>query len=597
MTTMPATGAEPGKDGAGSGGVARPAAPVRRMTPQLVVLLTLALLPLGLISVSQSRAVLDEADALSRAALLSETKAAATAERELIYEALGAAQGLSVFRLEDSWEDCRAILSEFVTQHPRFGFAGFATPDGRVVCAGRNQVKAIAGSSSIDRIIEAEGPHVELLARPDTPDGSQVLVSDLARRGSHVVGHVLISIPSRLADALLSDQAAEMGLRLATINAEGQVIAATGGQQAAEAFLPSDVSPARLFDRAGETFEAATNNGEMRFFAVSEIIPGTAAIVGSWPSQRDAGGLVAWRARLWVIFPLLMWLASLAVAVLGLHRLVIRHVFALSRAMTQHAEGRLKGGRIDLKNPPAELRSAEVAFNRMILLLAEAEARQEQDLRDKEVLLREVHHRVKNNLQLIVSIMNMQARKAHGPEVRRILDDLQRRVRGLAVLHRRLYARPETTTVDGAELIEALMDEVGRADADVEVETRLAPVALYPDQAMPLSMLFSEAMTNAVKYVGRPAGGSAKIVVALDVSEDGLVHLSIENTLGAPVHPVEDFKDEGGGLGGQLMHAFVRQLGGEGTQSKTAELYRYDVTFRLQGYSADPADTGVEPAA
>lgn len=563
----------------------------RRMTPQLVALLTVAILPLGLISVYQSRAVLDEAEELNRAALLAETEAAAASERELIYEALGAAQGLSVLHFEDSWDDCRAALAEFVTHHPRFGFAGFATPDGRVVCAARGAAEKIAASPAMQRIMEAEGPHIELLSEDLPADNALVLVADAARRGPVIVGHVLISIPSSLADALLSEQAAEMELRLATINSKGRVISATGGQGAASGFLPAGLEGRDLFDRAGQTFLADSAAGDLRVFAVSEIVPGTAAIVGSWPSERAAGSLAAWRARLWVVFPLLMWLVGMAVAVLGLHRLAIRHVSALSRAMTQHAEGRLAGGRIELDNPPEELKAAETAFNRMILLLSEAEARQEQDLRDKEVLLREVHHRVKNNLQLIASIMNMQARKTTSPEAQRILGDLQRRVRGLAVLHRRLYTRPDTATVDGAELVRTLLDEVGQTAADLDIRTQLDPVELYPDQAMPLSMLFSEVMTNAVKYVGRPEGGGpARIDIDLAALEDGRVRLRIDNTLGAPVIPAEDIDRAGGGLGSTLMSAFVSQLEGRASQCEEDGLFRYEVTFRRAGFASGDAD-------
>ena len=71
-----------------------------------------------------------------------------------------------------------------------------------------------------------------------------------------------------------------------------------------------------------------------------------------------------------------------------------------------------------------------------------------------------MHHRVKNNLQLIASIMNMQSRLTHSNEARRILADLQRRVRGLATLHRSLYTGPETTTIDAAELIRTLLNDL-----------------------------------------------------------------------------------------------------------------------------------------
>jgi two-component sensor histidine kinase len=241
-----------------------------------------------------------------------------------------------------------------------------------------------------------------------------------------------------------------------------------------------------------------------------------------------------------------------------------------------------------MDNPPEELRETERAFNRMVLLLAQAEAQQEQDLRDKEVLLREVHHRVKNNLQLVGSIMNMMARNARTPEARRMLESLQRRVRGLAMLHRTLYSTPEMTTVDGAEMLRALIGDVtqGTRMRDLTVESDLCPVDLFPDQAVPLSMILAEAMTNAVKYCGRPGDGApAGIAVTLACESDSaMVELRIENTRGRPLMPTDDDAPTGDGLGQTLMKAFERQLGGVSTIDDGPDLYVYSLRFERRDF-------------
>ena len=568
-------------------------APARSLTGQLVVLLTLALLPLGLISVYQTRAVVSEAERLNQAALLAETEAAAAAERELIREALGAAQGMSALGMERLQNECDELLAEFVRFHPRFAYAGFADPDGQVTCASRASGINIAESDTFKRITDSDGPHMELVAQGRVTGIPVVVVAEPVRRDGGVEGYVMISIPSRIADALLNedDSAVDRGLHLAAINADGHVISATGGAETAEAHMPTGVLPIGLFDRIGDTFHAWTNDGERRVFAISQIVPGSAAIVGSWPAELAASDHAIWRARLSVVFPLLMWLAGMGVAFFGIQRLVIRHVQALASAMRQHALGRLSKGRIELDSPPEELKSAETAFNRMILLLAQAEAKQEQDLRDKEVLLREVHHRVKNNLQLIASIMNMQSRMTHSREAKRILRDLQRRVRGLATLHRSLYTGPETTTIDAAELIRTMLNDLAPASPDVAltIDTRLDEVHLFPDQAVPLSMLFSEAMTNAIKYAGRPEDGPARISVVLEARENGVIFFCLENTLGQRLMPEADFDNEVGGLGTRLMRAFISQLEGRAEQDQDERTYRYMVTFKRADFTGDAA--------
>ncbi|MGR3806173.1 sensor histidine kinase [Marinibacterium profundimaris] len=562
---------------------------MRSLTGQLVILLTLALLPLGLISVYQTRAVVDEAERLNQAALQAETESAAAAERELIREALGAAKGMSALGLEELRDECDSLLAEFVRFHPRFAYAGFADPMGNIVCASRATGINILDSEAFQGVVESGGPHIELVGRGRVTGIPVVVVADAVQREGAVEGYVMISIPSRIADALLNDESTERGLHLAAINNRGQVISATGGTETAEAHMPTGVLPEALFDRIGDTFEGWSNDGERRVFAISEIVPGSAAIVGSWPAAVAVDGHALWRARLSVTFPLLMWLAGMGVAFFGVQRLVIRHVSALASAMRQHALGRLSGGRIELDRPPDELKAAETAFNRMILLLAQAEAKQEQDLRDKEVLLREVHHRVKNNLQLIASIMNMQSRLTHSKEARRILADLQRRVRGLATLHRSLYTGAETTTIDAAELIRTLLADLAPLgpESGLEIETDLQEVHLYPDQAVPLSMLFSEAMTNAIKHAGKPDTGPAKIRVTLSVDDDDMVYFMLENTLGERLLPENDFDTGMGGLGTRLMRAFISQLEARAEQEQDERTYRYGVHFKRAEFTND----------
>ena len=535
-------------------------APFRGLTVQLVALLTLTLLPLGLISIYQTRAVVSEAERLNQAALLAETEAAAASERELIREALGVTQGLSTLGLTRFEQACDRLLEDLVAEHDRFSFAGIVRLDGTLVCASEGTGDSIADSETFQKVRQVGGPRIGLVARGRYSRMPVVVVADTVRRDDEIEGYVMISIPSRIADSLLSQDSATRGLHLATVNADGEIVSASHGIETARVDLPGGILPQNLFDRVGETFHAWTSDGERRVFAVAEILQGSLVIIGSWPSDLALGEDTIWFPRLSVAFPLLMWLASLGVAIFGIQRLVLRHVSALASAMRQHALGRLQGGRIELDHPPDELKAAETAFNRMILLLAQAEAKQEQDLRDKEVLLREVHHRVKNNLQLIASIMSMQSRLTKSREAKRILGDLQRRVRGLATLHRSLYTKAEKSTIDAAELIRTMLKDLIPPDPgnQLEIETHLTQVDLFPDQAVPLSMLFSEAMTNAVKYAGRPADGPARICVSLDVLDEGRVRFCIENTVGERLIPEETLDTEMGGLGTRRRRKYRR---------------------------------------
>jgi two-component sensor histidine kinase len=301
--------------------------------------------------------------------------------------------------------------------------------------------------------------------------------------------------------------------------------------------------------------------------------------VGSWPSLATGTGAMAGLTAM--LLPVAMWFAGISVAIFGLQRLVLRHISDMRSAMRRFALGERGEGLLALQDPPLEMEELERAFNRMALIVTDAEARSEADLQDKEVLLKEVHHRVKNNLQLIASIMNLQIRRAHSPEAKRLLTGLQRRVRGLAMLHRSLYTTPDMTTIDSRDLISTVVQDASSLlpDRKQRVETELASIELYPDQAVPLSMLIAEALTNAFKY--GDAGSDEPIRVKLEQLDGERARLVFTN----PVQPgVETITTEGDGLGTQLMTAFVRQLEGESRSGIEDGRYVFEASFARRGF-------------
>jgi two-component sensor histidine kinase len=222
----------------------------------------------------------------------------------------------------------------------------------------------------------------------------------------------------------------------------------------------------------------------------------------------------------------LMWAGSLVVAWIAAEHLVTRHIRRLGRAIRAFASGSPRRGRPrhgrrarrDPRGGPGLLRMTDTILH--------DEAELEDTVHQREVLLREVHHRVKNNLQLIASIMNMQMRRARSPETRALMKGLQDRVMSLATVHKELYQTSGLTDVRADELLGDLVRQiVGMASAPgrtFRIDTDLAAIPLAPDQAVPLSLLLTEGLTNAIKYA-TPAEGepSPRISVAFAASPEG----------------------------------------------------------------------------
>ncbi|WP_051150468.1 sensor histidine kinase [Rubellimicrobium thermophilum] len=286
----------------------------------------------------------------------------------------------------------------------------------------------------------------------------------------------------------------------------------------------------------------------------------------------------------WVLAAL-MWAGSLVVAWWAAERLVTRHMRTLVRAIGEFASGHRSVAPLEMEGAPREIVEVARAFRRMTDTILHDEAELENTLHQKEVLLREVHHRVKNNLQLIASIMNMQMRRARSPETRILMQGLQERVMSLATVHKELYQTSGQTDVRADELLGDITRQILAMAAgpgrSFRVETEFAPVHLVPEQAVPLALLHTEAMTNAIKHAAPDAGGTPWLrLVFREGGGSGEAELEIANSAAAGTE--ETAPDaEVPGLGRQLIAAFAAQLGGTVAEEAGPDRHTLRVRFAL----------------
>ena len=183
-------------------------------------------------------------------------------------------------------------------------------------------------------------------------------------------------------------------------------------------------------------------------------------------------------------------------------------------------------------------------------------------LQEKETLLKEIHHRVKNNLQVIASLLRLQARYLKDDEARAMFEESQNRVHSISLVHEKLYRTGNLARIDFHDylstLTNGLTDSWGRPGVPVAVAVEATGVHLGVDTAIPCGLIVTELVTNALKHAF-PNNAPGSIHITATVEPAGRMTLTVEDDgVGLPANV--DFR-RSGSLGLELVGGLVRQLG------------------------------------
>jgi two-component sensor histidine kinase len=184
-------------------------------------------------------------------------------------------------------------------------------------------------------------------------------------------------------------------------------------------------------------------------------------------------------------------------------------------------------------------------------------------LAEKEVLLKEIHHRVKNNLQIISSLLNLQSDYVKNHETLEILKVCQNRVTSMALIHEQLYQTEDLAQIDFAEYIENLATNLLTSyerDSDaIALKLNIDDIKLNIDTAIPCGLIINELISNSLKYAFIP-GKPGEIFISFHTKPDNYLQLIIsDNGIGLPLDLDINNTDS---FGLQLVTALTSQLGG-----------------------------------
>jgi two-component sensor histidine kinase len=266
-----------------------------------------------------------------------------------------------------------------------------------------------------------------------------------------------------------------------------------------------------------------------------------------------------------------------------------RPITAMVRAAREIGDGRLDT-RVDIERGD-ELGVLAISINEMaanleaeILERKQAEAQLQASLVEKETLLKEIHHRVKNNLQVISSLLYLQSHALTDPQLQALFRESQDRVRSMALIHEILYRSYDLARIDFADYLEHLVThlcrsygvEMHRITLTIEAE----PVFLDIDRAIPCGLILNELLTNALKYAF-PGDRTGALHLRLRAAPDQVMLAVRDTGVGLPEGVDVEHTPS---LGLRLVHMLTMQLGG------TLSLERGEGTAWTLTFPADIAD-------
>jgi PAS domain S-box-containing protein len=222
-----------------------------------------------------------------------------------------------------------------------------------------------------------------------------------------------------------------------------------------------------------------------------------------------------------------------------------------------------------------------VGITRDITELKKAEEEAKKSLKEKEVLLKEIHHRVKNNMAIISALLQLQARYCSDEKLNMMFRDSRSRISSMALVHEKLYQTKDFANINFREYVEELvghiMSSYGMKEGDIGLLLSIDDINLNIDTIIPCGLILNELTTNSLKHAFEDVE-QPKISIAFNIEGDQAALVYSDNGRGIPEHV--DFQDSET-LGLQIVKMLAFQLKGSFELERDDET-RFTINFKLE---------------
>lgn len=352
--------------------------------------------------------------------------------------------------------------------------------------------------------------------------------------------------------------------------------------------LPPQPVLASLVAERDATIDGVSRQGEPYAYSIEEIEPGLLLMIGLPVGEATQAAFRALMRRLAELTVFLI--ACLGAIVIGVELAVSRPLRRVAVRVREWSPGRPLPP-VAPGTGPQEVRDLDDALTAAATAIEERDRELTGALRQRDLLMAEIHHRVKNNLQIVASLLNLQAGRLRNTEARADFAMARDRVQALSTLHRHLYLHQSFERISLRPFLEELSRQLSDAlgagsDSNMKIRIQAEDVELGSDQAISLALLVTEAVSNAMRYAF-PDGRGGTIDISLEVRGREAVLRVVDDGIG-----FGEAKPHGDGLGLQLIEGFASHLGGAAEitgDGGTSITVRFPVRVRDQPAERDVA--------
>jgi len=521
-----------------------------------MVTVTVALAPIGLASIVQGmeRARNDTEEVHER--LIETAHAAGGTEENMLAAAEQITRALANMpAVRNADEGCNRALADALKGLSFFTDIARIDAKGRVLCAANPlAVGRDTSRRAVFRQALASRGFV-LSERIVSPLTQQPVISGMLPllNGANVEGVIAIAIDVRWLDYMVHTSRLPQGSVVAIFDRTGELIASDNPKIANRVF-------AHPVFGANAVESAPDAGGHVWTYATAPLLAKN-VYIGFAMRQSSLFGATYIHVGTDFVLPILMIALTWLAIWIGTERQVTRWIAQLRRISLAYRSGHY-AIRPALDGAPAEFRQLGEALSAMADSIQERDRNLREAVAQKTVLMRELHHRVKNNLQIVMSLLNLQSGRLRDPAAQSALKQAQLRINSLALVHRTLNEIEDQSLVQLDRLLTDLTHQTcegfGGERPGLHVETTMVPRQVESEIAVPLALFTAEALTNIFKHA-YPGQGAGRIRVSLKEAGGENLRLCVEDDgIGFDVsRPRNDSS-----IGAQLIASFAQQVGG-----------------------------------